>query len=498
MKRILLPALCLAILTSAEAQKKKEKTTAYAITAAEKGSHRWMEVNLIDVTTGERISPVYESKSEVDRLNARTGKPIVIKSPEQLSSKNSTTPAAAESSRQRVMYLRSSEQPARTAGSGQTVIVRELINTNVNTTVNTHPNTNVRVVYASGYPVQKEQPFATNSAACALDEKHGRLYYTPMGINQLRFIDLKAKKPTVYYFEDESFGSVQGLGDVNNQITRMVIASDGKGYALTNDAQQLLRFSTRKKAEITNLGTVSDDASNGKMAVGSRSSYGGDMVADDKGNLILITASRRVYRISTETMVAKYLGSIKGLPEGYTTNGAVVEKGTGIIVSSSSSTQAYYRFDIETLQAEKIETGGTVYNASDLANANLLTYKKEKEEQQPAQEIIKQPAETTGAKAVTEKSAAETFASESRFSVYPNPVVNSVARISLANYPEGRYELQLVDLSGKLLSKQTLQVNSKSSVAEFRMPAQLAKGTYLVQLVNSAKAVTNAEKILVQ
>jgi hypothetical protein len=81
----------------------------------------------------------------------------------------------------------------------------------------------------------------------AYDKKHERLYYTPMGINQLRYIDLKAKTPTVYYFEDEAFGTVSSFGDAPNQITRMVIASDGNGYALTNDANHLIKFTTGKK-----------------------------------------------------------------------------------------------------------------------------------------------------------------------------------------------------------------------------------------------------------
>ncbi|MFZ1328955.1 MAG: hypothetical protein WBB20_07490 [Chitinophagaceae bacterium] len=33
----------------------------------------------------------------------------------------------------------------------------------------------------------------------------------------------------------------------------MMIADDGNDYAKTNDGTQLLRFSTRKKSEITNL-----------------------------------------------------------------------------------------------------------------------------------------------------------------------------------------------------------------------------------------------------
>src|SRR4030095_12531389 len=116
------------------------------------------------------------------------------------------------------------------------------INTNINTNINPNVNVhnNIVIVRVDGMRMTKTQtdkPFATNSAAAAYDKKHERLYYTPMGINQLRYIDLKSNK--IYYFENESFGTVSGPGDGANQICRMVIASDGNGYALTNDGNHL-------------------------------------------------------------------------------------------------------------------------------------------------------------------------------------------------------------------------------------------------------------------
>src|SRR5689334_16786374 len=59
-----------------------------------------------------------------------------------------------------------------------------------------------------------DKPFATFSAALAYDKKHDRLYYTPMGINQLRYIDLKSKSQKIFYFEDEAFGVLSSRHDV--------------------------------------------------------------------------------------------------------------------------------------------------------------------------------------------------------------------------------------------------------------------------------------------
>lgn len=493
MKRKLLLSLCtIALFTAVQAQKKAQRTTAYAITGAEKGSHRWMEVNLVDVTTGEVIAPVYQSKSEVKRLNARTGQPIA-------STPNAETKKLVqELTPKQEVYVRQvtveegikvvRKVPAPAEGLS-TMTVRDA-NGNVTTI-------RARRISVQGSAVNKETPFATHSAACAWDAKNKRLYYTPMGINQLRYIDLKAKEPSVYYFEGEAFGTVTGNGDVSNQITRMAIAADGKGYALTNDAQQLIQFTTKKKPVITNLGPVTDDASNGKFAINSRSAYGGDLIADDQDNLYLITANRRVYRISLETRVATYLGSIKGLPEGYTTNGAVAEGGSSIFVTSSSSTQGYYRFDLESLNAEKITTA-TVFNASDLANERLLTVKKKKEDKPvpiAEQEVLAAEQKT---EAAVEKSIGIEKPSVAKLSVYPNPVTNGSTRLSFSNYPEGRYDLQLYDLAGKLVNRRAIQVNNEMQVVDYQLPESLAKGTYFLQILSASKGINASEKIIVQ
>jgi len=43
----------------------------------------------------------------------------------------------------------------------------------------------------------------------------------------------------------------------------MVIASDGNGYGLSNDANHLIRFTTGKNPTISDLGAISDDAKMG-------------------------------------------------------------------------------------------------------------------------------------------------------------------------------------------------------------------------------------------
>ena len=57
--------------------------------------------------------------------------------------------------------------------------------------------------------------------------------------------------------------------------------------------------------------------------------------------------------LSIETKVAVYQGTIKGLPDGFSTNGAMVEEGSNVIVASSESAIGYYRFDLTTMLRKK-------------------------------------------------------------------------------------------------------------------------------------------------
>src|SRR5690349_17160171 len=259
-QRILLPLVMILFITTLHAQKKQQQVTGYAITAMDKGGRSWKEVRLVDMVTGVDLKTIYNSMNDVEILNARTGKPVVKKDGLPMKTLVATTTNTkkvvnldaelADKKEKETIYYKSKDNQViqfRTDNNGQTV-------------------------YVCRQMQQSDKPFSTNSAAMAYDKKHERLYYTPMGINQLRFIDLKSGK--IYYFEDESFGKVSGLGDAANQITRMVIASDGNGYALTNDGNNLIRFTTGKNPEITELGPVSDEDPAAKVSVHSRNGYG--------------------------------------------------------------------------------------------------------------------------------------------------------------------------------------------------------------------------------
>lgn len=483
----LLLLITVLLISTSQAQKKEKKITGYAITAQQKGDRSWKEVRLVDMTTGEELQSIYKPDNTAEPLNARTGKVIAKKDP---------APVAVSNVKKVVnLDMEMMDKKISPDANVFTVDSKGITPLKINGTETIRKDgKNVFIVRSMQSKIAMDKPFSTNSAAMAYDKKHDRLYYTPMYINQLRYIDLKSKTQQVYFFEDEAFGTSTLGSDVGNQITRMVIASDGDGYALSNDGNHLIRFTTGKNPVITDLGALSDDAANAKSVHG-RGGFGGDIIADASKNLYLITANRNVFKISIESKVATYVGAIKGLPAGYTTNGAMVESGSKVLVCSSESVEGYYRFDLNTLQAEKSSTGTSVFNASDLANGNLAFDKKKKEKEDAVVVENKNPITEDVAAAKTTITDA---LSAKGISVYPNPVTDGIVKLSFDNLPAGKYQLQVLDLSGKLISAKEITLNSKMQTEQLILPDLVGKGNYLVKVFSETNNVSSTTKLVVQ
>ena len=79
MKRITLLLLAVLFIFNFSQAQKTKQISGFAITAGEKGQSGWKEVRLVDIATGAELKSVYQSKQEVEILNARTGKAVVKK-----------------------------------------------------------------------------------------------------------------------------------------------------------------------------------------------------------------------------------------------------------------------------------------------------------------------------------------------------------------------------------------------------------------------------------
>jgi hypothetical protein len=322
------------------------------------------------------------------------------------------------------------------------------------------------------------KPFYSGVAAVAFDKRHNRLYFTPMFIDQLRYIDLRTMK--LYYVNDQLF---TGLGDWQQDqgkiVTRMVIAPDGNGYAITNDGSSFVKFTTGKKPKITKLGSLVDDPSNNGVSISSGiSSYGGDMIACDDGSFYLVTARNNVFTINPETKVAKHLGAIQNLPKNFTVNGMVVNDEGALLVSSAVDASGWYVVDPVSLEAKPYKAAASVFRSSDLANSNILAFSKK----------------FTFIPVIAQQQVKYS----NRVQVYPNPVRANVFKLEFTNLSKGAYTVELVDIAGRQVLQQKINLSFKEQVQNFNLSPAQAKGIYMVKVLDLNKKAVFEQKIIVQ
>jgi hypothetical protein len=171
----------------------------YAITGDGNGDFTWMNIRKVDVASGKLVSTVYDRLKPAGKLVDAATKKLVVN----------------------------------------------------------------EIVHRNGRYSGAEQPTSTYVAAAAYDKKHNKLFFTPMRRGELRWIDFdeKNEQPT-FYTEKQQLLNTLNLNDEANHITRMDIGADGNGYAITNDGNHLIKFTTGKKTIITDLGALIDDEGN--------------------------------------------------------------------------------------------------------------------------------------------------------------------------------------------------------------------------------------------
>jgi hypothetical protein len=319
--------------------------------------------------------------------------------------------------------------------------------------------------------------FGTGVAAAAYDKRHDRLYYTPMFFDQLRYIDLKTMN--VYFVTSDFTGMATKAADQSNIITRMAIADDGNGYALTNDGNHLVRFTTGKKIEFTDLGTLVDAQDNKGVSIhNSCSSYGGDMIADNEGDLYVFSARNNVFKVNIETKVATHIAAISGLPANFTTNGAAVDQDNRILITSAVDATSLYTVDPQTWTATALKTSVAPWHTADLANSNILQTRKSS-----APVLI----------------ADKTTPLNDNIQLYPNPVTNNQFSIQFRLTDAGSYTVQVTDARGQQVIQKTVSANAKGqTITSINLPAGSAKGVYIVKINDANSKTVYSNKVLVE
>jgi hypothetical protein len=242
---------------------------AFAITGQAKGNFNWIDIRGIEMSSGNANAVLFENgKTKFSFRDAETQKAVdkisVIVNPALLKTNNATV--------------------------------------SLNTILLHNPT-----------------PTSLMSAAIAYDKKHDKLFFASMHTGNLMWLDLRSTNETPsFYTIQKPLVENHNFDDEAFNITRMAIGADGNGYALTNDGNHLVRFSTGKKTIITDLGKLIDAESNKSISVHNPcSSWGGDMVADAFGKLYLFTANHNVFEIDIQSGIATYKGGVINLPPAY-------------------------------------------------------------------------------------------------------------------------------------------------------------------------------------
>ena len=335
-------------------------------------------------------------------------------------------------------------------------------------------------------------PMGGAVASMAYDKKTNRLFYAPQNLSELRFLDLNQADPSFTYLDNQSLNLLHAPNDVANQISRMAIAADGFGYALTNDGEHLIKFTTQGTPIIQDLGVLIDKPTNQVFVRSSCTSWGGDIVADANGNLYLISQFNHVFKISLPSKISEYVGVISGLPSNFNTNGAAVDEKGDMVLSCGSSLSKgippFYKItNWQTLTAtpleEKIKGLG---NVSDMASGNFLFQKASNTivtENTPAFNNTKEVAKTT----------------QPTFTVFPNPVSHGRFTIKTNNITDkGEYKMMVTDLTGRGIMEAKMNLGLKSNTNSFIFPSQEAKGTYMLLIADFFNRTVYSQLLLVE
>jgi hypothetical protein len=335
-------------------------------------------------------------------------------------------------------------------------------------------------VSSSQINISTPSPTFLMSAAVAFDEKHGKLFFASMQTGKLIWLDLNSTSETPSFFTiEQPLVNRNNVTDEAFNITRMTIGADGNGYALTNDGNHLIRFTTGKKTIISDLGNLVDAASNSTISVHNKcSSWGGDMVADAFGKLILFSANHSVFEIDLQSRTATYKGQVLNLPPTFSLNGAAVDNDENVIVSSANTFEGFYKINMKDLSASKINTNGKIFNASDLASSNLL----------------KQKMARTGTATLPQLDVI----GNKYISIYPNPVSNGQIKISFDNNVAGEYKIALTDLQGRLIENKTVYVKYPGQVENFKLKTKPVRGLYLIKVTDRVNQNIFSDKLVVE
>ncbi len=321
-------------------------------------------------------------------------------------------------------------------------------------------------------------------AACALDVVNNRLYFAPLHFSNISYLDLNEEALNFTTIKSNLLNQPDGsvYSTEENQFTRMAFAPDGYGYTLSNDANHLIRFSTAKNAVIEDLGAVLDNDNNKEISIHNKcTGWGGGMVADAFGKLVVVTAMHQIFIIDVNSKIATHAGNISGLPNNFSTNAAAVDADGWLVVGCANTLAPLYKVDLKNRNAISMDSATTYFNTADMANGNLLLQK----EFDAVNKFSTDKLESAGPVLNGVK-------------VYPNPITGASFYLKLTNQQAGNYTLVLTDIAGRIMYSKPVQIIKANQTVSITLLRKPTGGTYFVKVISAANKTTLKDKVVIE
>lgn len=301
-----------------------------------------------------------------------------------------------------------------------------------------------------------------NMATLAYDS-YNNLVYMPMFSSNIYILNAKSREITLV---ENNVARVTSC-DINSHFTRMATGYDGSIYAINNAGTQFLKISKKgNQYTVNDLGIITDDVSNGKSSFSiMETGFGGDMIADAEANFYVFSASGNVFKIVTKELKARFIGKISGIPDNYSVNGSAVNSKGNIVIASAKG-GPLYEVDLNTLQAKQLP-GEQNLHIYDLASKYFANDRA---------------------------ALGNVFAN---IDIYPTRVDEKLININVNDKAvKGNIRLNVFDLSGKNVMKQSLSVKEGSLNQQVYL-RNLVSGAYLVNITDESGKVLLNKKIVV-
>lgn len=290
------------------------------------------------------------------------------------------------------------------------------------------------------------------------DTKNQNIIMIGMHSPDVYAYNLQSGKSTRIY----ASGRANSKCQIADQFSRMATASNGTTYALNNASNQLIEITPVGDGyAVKELGALHSD-----IKLNQYNLYGGDLIADNVGNLYLISARSQVVRINPKTMSAEFIGSVDGLDKGFTTNGSAVMSDGSVLLSNAQG-KGYYVMDFASLQAKRIkgEDNQPIY---DLASPYFL------------------------------QDSSVSVASSDFLSVYPTKITQREIKIAPKAKLSGMGQVSIYDIAGNTLISSKINLEDQTNVKTIGLNS-LSPGNYLIKVVDfNGKELINEKFILLR